>query len=220
MHAADLNKYQLLEWALQYDAYQRLAYGPDRLADVVKPLRDWIKQHDDAPLWAGVDLLRGLAFYLHRELNWSADTQLREDDIISELKIIAEAVDRHPDSVPRDRFNPHLSMNWKNTSSSWFATVQLNRVVDEDLIFHIDDLFVSDKESLIACYRIFEVPAGYQAWVWIGLAAAAFDDKLTHMHASTFCQFATRIGFCPTLGGAKNVANFDATERLHMGKSE
>lgn len=214
-----MNKSQLLEWALEYDAYQRLAQGPDRLAAVVKPLRDWIKHHGDAPAWAGVDLLRGLAFCLHRELNWTSDAKLREDEIISDLKILAEAVDRHPSSVPNDRFIPHLIIKWKKILSSWIAMVQLTESFNEDLILHSDEFLSPVIDSSIACYRIFEAPSGYQAWVWVGSPVDGLSEELAHMPINYFCQLATRMGSYKNLSGAKNAARYDATERIYMGKS-
>lgn len=206
-----MNKFQLLEWALEYDAYKRLAYGPDRLADVVRPLSDSIKQNGKAPEWAGVDLLRGLAFCLNRQLNWPGEPKPREEEVIHQLRIIADAIDRHPDAQPKDRFNSHISLGWKKDSTSWTATVLLGGPIDEETLFE-------GESHPIVLYRIFEVPGGYQLWAWMGDPENGFLEDLMHMPTAYFSQLAMRMGFYPNLSGAKNSANADAIERLYMGK--
>jgi len=205
-----MTKFQLLEWALGYDAYKRQAYGHDRLADLVEPLHRYIQKAGEAPEWAGVDLLRALAFFLNRQLNWSGDPTIREDEVISELRIIADAVARHPDSEPLDRFNPQISLTWKKGPACWTATVPLTGVNSCDI--------PSDDGVPIVLYRIIEVTTGFQIWAWLGCPHDEFLQELLHMPTAYFCQMAMRMGFYPNLVGAKSAVKIDATERLYMGK--
>ena len=56
----------ILEFALTYDAYRRLADSPQALAPVISPIVNALEAGDGVPAWAGLDLLRGSLFYLQR----------------------------------------------------------------------------------------------------------------------------------------------------------
>ncbi|UDY24663.1 hypothetical protein [Nocardioides sp. Kera G14] len=62
----DLATQAELEWAYTYDGYERLASSPEALWSVVAPVHEALLTTGRVPEWAGVDLLRGLAFYLVR----------------------------------------------------------------------------------------------------------------------------------------------------------
>lgn len=55
-----------LEWALAYNAYERLAENPAGLEHLLSPALDGFRTTGRVPGWCGVDLLRGWAFYLVR----------------------------------------------------------------------------------------------------------------------------------------------------------
>lgn len=55
-----------IEWAHTYNGYERLAAGPGKLYELLAPLRHEFDQQGSVPDWAGIDLLRGWAFYLVR----------------------------------------------------------------------------------------------------------------------------------------------------------
>lgn len=57
---------QLIRWAHKYNAFERLARGPEHLFALVEPLNRAFQRDLSIPEWAGVDLLRGWAFYLVR----------------------------------------------------------------------------------------------------------------------------------------------------------
>ena len=56
-----------IDWAASYNAYDRLAGGPNELSALLEPLRAEYRRSGRIPEWCGVDLLRGWAFLLYRE---------------------------------------------------------------------------------------------------------------------------------------------------------
>lgn len=89
----------MVRWAHSYHAYNRLA--SDRLPQVLRPLTDEIEASGKIQDWAGVDLLRGLAFWLtrvaaHRE----APEGVLDDE---QFWMVVEALRHHPHARPRDR---------------------------------------------------------------------------------------------------------------------
>lgn len=53
----------LIKWAHSYNGYKRLGAGAGALVNVLDPLVAEIGASGRIPDWAGVDLLRGLAFW-------------------------------------------------------------------------------------------------------------------------------------------------------------
>lgn len=68
VHGGDL-RHRRIMWALEYNAYERLAggdEGPGALARLLEPVWTEFERGGRVPEWCGVDLLRGWAFYLVR----------------------------------------------------------------------------------------------------------------------------------------------------------
>src|SRR4051812_9548985 len=98
----DMNEFALIEWAESFNGYERLAQSPEHLWKVLQPLREAFEQDGSIPEWAGVDLLRGWAFWLVRAHRFGgAYTPLRAE--YPEFEAIVEAISRHPACPPRDR---------------------------------------------------------------------------------------------------------------------
>jgi hypothetical protein len=95
----------LLEWAHKYDAYKRISSDSDMILEVLRPLREALDRDGQIPEWAGVDLLRTWAFAIARQYHWSGGyVPLHEAH--PELRLIVDAVNRHPAAKARDRFVP------------------------------------------------------------------------------------------------------------------
>ena len=73
---------QMVDWAQSYNAYQRLA--SKHLPEVLAPLRAVIAETGLVPEWAGVDLLRGLVFWLTR----AAANREAPEDVLHEPEFI------------------------------------------------------------------------------------------------------------------------------------
>ncbi|WP_232715208.1 hypothetical protein [Gordonia metallireducens] len=92
----------LIEWAHTYNGYERLGGGPHKLAELVAPLRHEFESLGTIPEWAGVDLLRGWAFYLvraHRHGGAYDPLMVEYPEIIA----IVDAIDKHPATTDEDR---------------------------------------------------------------------------------------------------------------------
>lgn len=95
---------KLVGWALEYDAYTRLAGGEwepfaGALREVLIPLLEGFQEAGAIPKWAGVDLLRAWAFYLVR-INRHEDGFLLDEH--PEMHAIVGAVINHPAARPAD----------------------------------------------------------------------------------------------------------------------
>ncbi|MAU84674.1 MAG: hypothetical protein CME34_22980 [Gordonia sp.] len=91
---------ELHDWAYRYDGYRRLAASPNQLFKVLEPVRLPYETDGEIPDWAGVDLLRGWAFYVVRAHRFSGWGELREE--YPEIDAIADAVRLHPDAAASD----------------------------------------------------------------------------------------------------------------------
>jgi hypothetical protein len=101
MRARGCDGKKLIHWAQRYNGYERLGAGPSELVKVLSPLQNQIESSRRIPEWAGVDLLRGLAFWrvrvaAHRE---APDDALDDDVFLA----AAEALLEHPHARPSDR---------------------------------------------------------------------------------------------------------------------
>ncbi|MBP1819303.1 hypothetical protein [Mycobacterium sp. OAE908] len=98
----DNYEFKLVEWAHEYDGYARLARTPENLWEVIRPAREVFERTGEIPDWAGVDLLRGWAFYLVRaHRHGGAYEPLQEE--YPEIRSITEALNRHPNARTEDR---------------------------------------------------------------------------------------------------------------------
>ncbi|MCZ0732514.1 SIR2 family protein [Mycolicibacterium iranicum] len=85
----------VIEWAHMYNAYQRIAATPEQLSDQIRELTTVFEREGVIPEWAGVDLLRGWAFYIvraHRH-GGAYDPLFVE---YPEMVVILDAIRRHP----------------------------------------------------------------------------------------------------------------------------
>ncbi|HMS74960.1 hypothetical protein [Gordonia sp. (in: high G+C Gram-positive bacteria)] len=92
---------RLSEWARTYNGYERLAGGPSGLATLIEPLEREFEQSRRIPEWAGVELLRGWAFWLVRSHHHSGYAPLSEE--YPQILAIAETINRHPGCRDTDR---------------------------------------------------------------------------------------------------------------------
>lgn len=90
----------LIKWAGTYNGYERLAHTPEGLDAVLTPLTEAYRTTGSVPEWAGVDLLRGWAFYCYRAHRWSGHGPLLEE--FPEMALIVEAIRNHPGAKARD----------------------------------------------------------------------------------------------------------------------
>ena len=88
----------LLAWAGSYDGYQRIASDGKRIHDVLRPLREALEDTGEVPDWAGVDLLRGYAFFMVR-----ADRHAGGGTLGRKFEAVVDAIDRHPATRPEER---------------------------------------------------------------------------------------------------------------------
>jgi hypothetical protein len=61
----------LLDRALEYNGYERIAGDAELIFEILRPLRDAVQRDGVIPEWAGVDLLRAWAFWIARAYHWS-----------------------------------------------------------------------------------------------------------------------------------------------------
>ena len=97
-HEEDRSTPEEVEWALAYNAYERLAADPEDLERLLSPARDDFHSTGSVPEWCGVDLLRGWAFYLVRADHFAGGGTLGE-----EWQAVLSAVREHPAARRRDR---------------------------------------------------------------------------------------------------------------------
>ncbi len=95
----------LIEWAHTYNGYERLAAGPGELFELLAPLRHEFDQHGMVPDWAGIDLLRGWAFYLVRAHRHSGGYEPFTVEY-PEVFALADAIDKHSAVTDSDRPPP------------------------------------------------------------------------------------------------------------------
>ena len=106
---------QLLAWAQNYNAYERIADDWVQVNRMLMPLREEWEAHQRIADWAGVDLLRAWAFYCAREACNDMYKSLLEG--YPQVEAIADAIRAHPAARPRDMppDNP-----WDRPSASGF----------------------------------------------------------------------------------------------------
>lgn len=93
---------QLIKWALRYKAYDRLATDPNQLLEVLQVLIKPYERDRRVPDWAGIDLLRGWAYYLVRWHRFSGTGRALWIDH-PEILAIVEAINQHPAVRKGDR---------------------------------------------------------------------------------------------------------------------
>ncbi len=69
----------LLEYALTYDGYERLAGTVQRLGALVKPVLATLDRTKSVPEWAGGDLLRGALFFVQRQTHHWGDVPAHQE---------------------------------------------------------------------------------------------------------------------------------------------
>ena len=94
----DRSTLEQMEWALAYNAYERLAAAPEDLECLLGPARENFRTTGRVPGWCGVDLLRGWAFHLARADHFAGGGTLGE-----EWRAVLSAVREHPAARRRDR---------------------------------------------------------------------------------------------------------------------
>lgn len=95
--------YAQLEWAHKYNAYARLAGSPEALTALLEPA--WREYHEAGrvPVWCGVDLLRGWAFYITRADRQGGGYDLEEGGpMVSEWTAVLERIATHEASTAGD----------------------------------------------------------------------------------------------------------------------
>ena len=90
----------MIKWVYSYDGYKRLASEPPVLHDVLQPLWNAISESGEIPAWAGVDLLKGLAFTMMRDDHWDKDVEYTLAR--PEFMAIVDAIQRHPPTRSKD----------------------------------------------------------------------------------------------------------------------
>ncbi|MDJ0027155.1 hypothetical protein QM583_08625 [Gordonia alkanivorans] len=92
----------LIEWAHTYNTYERLVGDPGTLYELLAPLRHEFDRQGTVPEWAGIDLLRGWAFYLvraHRHSGGYEPFMVEHPEVLA----IADAIDKHSAVTAEDR---------------------------------------------------------------------------------------------------------------------
>lgn len=98
LRARECDGKKLIDWAHRYNGYERLG---SELGKVLSPLHHEIESSGRIPEWAGVDLLRGLAFWRVRvAANDEAPDYALDDEV---FLAAAEAVHKHPHARLGDR---------------------------------------------------------------------------------------------------------------------
>lgn len=100
--SADAAPALLDSFGVSYDAYRRLAASPGQLAKVVAPVLDALRTGQPIPEWAGIDLLRGALFCVHRRGHHTGPSSGLERDFRVLIARIREIVGEEP--LPRDHF--------------------------------------------------------------------------------------------------------------------
>lgn len=100
-----------LDWALTYDAYERIADDPNALLQVLTPALSEYETTGRVPSWAGVDLLRAWAFYRQREAHHTGFGEVTRD-----WDDVLDAIRNHPGAtasdIPPDRLVTPLEGKW------------------------------------------------------------------------------------------------------------
>lgn len=84
--------FDLLVFALTYDAYARLAHPPENLARLVSPVTKALAKTGEPPPWAGVDLLRGTLFWIQRKTHHWGDVPAEEEN---QMRTLVRAIAKH-----------------------------------------------------------------------------------------------------------------------------
>ena len=88
----------ILVFALEYNAYERLAADPAHLGEVVEPIRDALDRGERIPEWAGSDLLRGALFFYQRMTHhWGEVSPAADRSMRLLVAAIRERSQQHPD---------------------------------------------------------------------------------------------------------------------------
>ena len=120
-----------LRWAHTYDAYRRLASGPEMLATVLDGARQAYRREGRVPDWCGVDLLRGWAFYLSRE-----DRHRGGGTLGAEWAAVLQRLREHSDATGADRPPPDAHV-----------PLQLPTVFSTEPKRHKDSDFLAAKQA-------------------------------------------------------------------------
>ena len=91
----------VFEWAARYNGYTRISGSPERLITVLRPLVEVYDRDGEIPEWAGIDLLRGWAFYLAREWRFCGYGRPFTEDY-PQVRDIAAAVNARSDATAED----------------------------------------------------------------------------------------------------------------------
>ena len=95
---------ELLEFALTYNGYMRLANDPNTLERVVRPVLKALEAEKVPPDWAGIDLLRGTLFFMQRRTHhWGdvpADEERRMRVLLSHIASISCGAELSEDHLP------------------------------------------------------------------------------------------------------------------------
>jgi hypothetical protein len=91
---------RLIDWVMKFNAYDRIAQTPDKLAEVLEPAWQEYRRTGLVPEWAGVDLLRGWAFLMVRTNRFTANSSIHEE--FPEFLSVVEAVRNHKKAKKRD----------------------------------------------------------------------------------------------------------------------
>lgn len=113
----------IIKWAHTYDGYTRLAGTgePAYLRDILMPVLESYRDNGTVPRWAGIDLLRGWAFYLVR-INRHEDGFLFDEH--PEMCAIADAITNHPNAAEEDLpplRSQGVSDFWASSRSAWLS---------------------------------------------------------------------------------------------------
>ncbi|MEX7468578.1 hypothetical protein AB4Z39_02590 [Mycobacterium adipatum] len=100
------NEQGLIDWAHSYNGYERIAGSPEHLSAVIRPMAEEYERSGAIPEWAGVDLLRGWAFYLVRAYRFRESGRPLAEEF-PEFVAITSAINSHPASASQDRPPSH-----------------------------------------------------------------------------------------------------------------
>ena len=68
---SDCSFEDIIKFAATYDGYSQIAQEPENLVALYEPIRTEWRRSGSLPSWMGVDLLRGLLFFMYREDRWT-----------------------------------------------------------------------------------------------------------------------------------------------------
>jgi hypothetical protein len=75
----------ILEFALTYNGYERLATEVEHLHGVVEPVLTSLAAEEAPPEWAGIDLLRGALFFIQRQTHHWGDVPDEQERFMRQL---------------------------------------------------------------------------------------------------------------------------------------